>query len=161
MSYNSMVEMAGSQSLLTRIVAAAAEEGVGNPLQWTQERIWHFVTAEGWADAWDYARATATDDVNPDTGRRPSVITDEMILAAVRATVQTIQAAANGAPAETPAASAGPPAFAPEPATADGPADGSVDGPAHEPGERMRQPSALGEHQEETPAHRLHTEATD
>lgn len=85
MSYQSMVEMAGSQSLLSRIVAAAADEGQPNPLQWAQERIWKFASTDGWADAWDYAKATYTDDSNPDTGRRPSVITDQSILSAVQA----------------------------------------------------------------------------
>lgn len=84
MSYTSTVEMAGSQSLLSRIVAAAAGEGVDGPLQWAQAHVWHVVSAPGWAEAWDYARDTATDDVNPDTGQRPGVINDGMILAAVQ-----------------------------------------------------------------------------
>lgn len=85
MAYQSVVEMAGSPSLLARIIAAAAGEGIIDPRAWAQERAWRIVSEPGWAEAWDYARDTATDDVNPDTGRRPAVINDGMILSAVQA----------------------------------------------------------------------------
>lgn len=85
MSYQSIVEMAGSQSLQGRIAAAAADEGEADPVTWTQRNIWAIVAADsGWATAWDYARDTATPDVNPDTGARPGVINDSMILAVVQ-----------------------------------------------------------------------------
>lgn len=85
MSYQSIVEMAGSQSLMGRIAAAAADEGQENPVPWVQTNIWHIVAADqGWADAWDYARDAATLDNNPDTGARPGVINDSMILAVVQ-----------------------------------------------------------------------------
>lgn len=85
MSYQSVVEMASSQSLLARLVAAAAAEGQTDPLQWTQANVWRLSATPGWADAWAYARDTETDDQNPDTGRRPGVISDGMILSAVQA----------------------------------------------------------------------------
>lgn len=85
MTYQSVVEMASSQSLLARVVAAAAGEDVAEPLTWAQRNIWQVVSEPGWADAWDYARDTTNDDVNPDTGKRPGVINDTMILAAVQA----------------------------------------------------------------------------
>lgn len=85
MAYQSVVEMASSQSLLSRIVAAAAGEGVEQPLMWAQANVWQLASSPGWADAWDYARDTANDDVNPDTGKRPGVIGDAMILSAVQA----------------------------------------------------------------------------
>lgn len=85
MSYQSIVEMAGSQSLLQRIVAAAASEGRTEPLGWAQGSIWHVVSEPGWADAWDYAKDTATVNHNPDLGARNDVINDGMILAAVQA----------------------------------------------------------------------------
>lgn len=85
MTYQSIVEMASNQSLLARIVAAAAEEGQENPLGWGQANIWKLAASPGWDDAWDYAKATATDDHNPDTGLRPGVISDQMILSAVQA----------------------------------------------------------------------------
>lgn len=85
MSYQSIVEMAASQSLQSRIVAAAADEGIPDPLTWTTQNTWAIVSNAEWSQAWDYARETATDDSNPDTGKRPGVINDTMILAAVQA----------------------------------------------------------------------------
>lgn len=85
MAYQSVVEMASSQSLLARIVAAAAGEGVAEPLAWAQANVWQVVSEPGWADAWAYAVETANDDVNPDTGKRPGVINDTMVLGAVQA----------------------------------------------------------------------------
>lgn len=85
MAYQSMVEMAASQSLLSRIVAAAADEGIPDPLQWSNANVWALVSNSDWAASWDYARSTDTDDQNPDTGKRPGVITDQMILSAVQA----------------------------------------------------------------------------
>jgi hypothetical protein len=85
MAYISIVEMAGSQSLLARITAAAAAEAIPEPSQWAQANIWQLAATPGWADAWDYARDTATDEQNPDTGKRPGVISDQMILSAVQA----------------------------------------------------------------------------
>lgn len=85
MSYQSVVEMAGSQSLLARITAAAAAEGQDEPSQWAQTSIWKLVSAPDWDEAWEYARATWTADSNPDTGIRPGVINDGMILSAVQA----------------------------------------------------------------------------
>lgn len=85
MSYLSIVSMAGSQSLLTRIAAAAADEGQADPLGWAQAHIWQIVSADsGWDDAWTFAVDSATADVNPDTGMRPGVINDAMILAVVQ-----------------------------------------------------------------------------
>ena len=90
MSYTSIVQMAGSQSLASRIAAAAADEGQADPVGWTSANIWQIVAADqGWSDAWDYAVANATDDDNPDTGARPGVINDAMILAVVQPLVTT------------------------------------------------------------------------
>jgi len=84
MSYTSVVEMASSQSLLSRIVAAAAGEGQIDPLIWAQANIWKLVSSPGWADAWDYAENAATINNNPDTGARDDTITDAMILSSVQ-----------------------------------------------------------------------------
>jgi hypothetical protein len=84
-TYQSIVEMAGSQSLQARITAAAASEGREDPLPWMQSHIWEVVSTDtGWSDAWDYARDAATLDNNPDTGARPGVINDQMILTVVQ-----------------------------------------------------------------------------
>jgi hypothetical protein len=87
MSYTSIVEMTRSQGLLSRVAACAADEGLpGSPDQWAQQNIWHIVaTDDGWANAWDYARAAGNaDNFNPDTGARSDVIDDAMILAVVQ-----------------------------------------------------------------------------
>lgn len=94
MAYQSVVEMASSQSLLARIVAAAAGEGQTEPLAWAQARIWQVVSSPGWGEAWDYGTSTATDEQNPDTGMRPGVISDAMILSAV----QSVRTAEQPAP---------------------------------------------------------------
>lgn len=85
MSYSSIVEMSQSASLMMRITAAAAAEGVESPQSWVTQRIWTFATQPGWDEAWDYAKGTYNLDFNPDTGARPGVINDTMILAAVQA----------------------------------------------------------------------------
>ena len=85
MSYQSVVEMAGSNSLLQRIVAAAATESIPEPLAWAQANIWRLVSTGDWDDAWDYAKGTQTVNHNPDTGARDDVINDNMILSAVQA----------------------------------------------------------------------------
>jgi hypothetical protein len=85
MTYQSIVEMAGSPSLAGRVAAAAADEGQEDPVPWVQRNIWVIVSTDsGWSTAWDYARDTATLDDNPDTGARPGVINDSMILAVVQ-----------------------------------------------------------------------------
>lgn len=85
MSYQSIVEMAGSSSLIYRIAAAAAAEGQSDALGWAQTRIWRLAGSPGWADTWAYAVDTATININPDTGKRSDVITDAMLLSAVQA----------------------------------------------------------------------------
>jgi hypothetical protein len=92
MSYASIVAMAQSTSLVNRCAAAAADEGIQSnpdPITWTAQRIWQIVAEDsGWVEAWDYAVNGATADVNPDTGARPGVINDDMILAVVQPMVQ-------------------------------------------------------------------------
>lgn len=80
MSYNTVTSMASDQSLLNRCIAAAAEEGQVNPVEWTQNRIWHLCSQPGWDDAWAYAIAAG----NESPGDDEAVITDGMILAAVQ-----------------------------------------------------------------------------
>lgn len=85
MTYQSVVEMARNQSLIQRVAAAAAAEGIENPVVWAQTNIWQIASRSDWAEAWDYASSTYTLDYNPDTGARPGVINDQMILTAVQA----------------------------------------------------------------------------
>jgi hypothetical protein len=83
-SYQSIVEMAGSPSLQTRIVASAAEEGIPDALAFVQANIWTIVARGNWDAAWDSARANPSPNVNPDTGMRDDVVTDGMILAVIQ-----------------------------------------------------------------------------
>jgi hypothetical protein len=85
MSYSAIADMTQSLSLTQRIAAAAASEGELVPSKWAQENIWAMASQPGWADAWTYALENQTLDDNPDTGIRPGVINDSMILAAVQA----------------------------------------------------------------------------
>lgn len=87
MSYASIVEMANSGSLIGRITAAVAGEGIDNPEQWTRSNLWKLVASPGWADDWDYAKGASGNNpnVNPDLGVRTDVISDAKILAAVQA----------------------------------------------------------------------------
>ena len=85
MSYNTIVAMANSQSLLQRVAACAAEQGNSTPQVWAGNNLLSLVATAGAAlqTAWDGA---ATDpNANPDTGKRTDVITDAMILSAVQA----------------------------------------------------------------------------
>lgn len=91
MAYQSIVQMAGSQSLLARICACAAAEGQAEPMTWAQANMWWLCSAPDWDDAWQYAVDSATVNVNPDTGARDDVINDSMILAAVQS-LRTSQA---------------------------------------------------------------------
>lgn len=85
MSYLSVVEMAGSASLLARITACASGEGQADPQSWAQSNIWKLCATPDWDDAWAYAKDTQNVNQNPDTGARDDVINDQMILSAVQA----------------------------------------------------------------------------
>lgn len=85
MTYVSIVEMVASQALQARVAACAAEEGyIGDPAEWARQNIWTVVAAADWVAAWDSARATSSDNYNPNTGARDDVITDAMILGVVQ-----------------------------------------------------------------------------
>ena len=85
MAYIDVVAMARSQSLLERVAACAAAEGVDNPWEWAVANAWTMAASPGWAEDWRYAVETATPNVNPDTGARGDVIDDSQILPAVQA----------------------------------------------------------------------------
>lgn len=84
--YQSIVDMAQSNSLLNRVAAAAAAERISNPQAWAFNLAWEIVSYDyTWADDWSYARDTATPNQNPDTGARTDVIGDPKILSVVQA----------------------------------------------------------------------------
>jgi hypothetical protein len=86
-TYTAIVAIASSQSLTGRIAASAAEQGIADPMGWANEHRWATAAEPGWAAAWDFAVDNQTLDDNPDTGARPGVISDAMILAAVQAII--------------------------------------------------------------------------
>lgn len=87
MPYNHVVEMAYSQSLLERVAACAAAEGIEGPREWALANAWRIVAHDPvWEEVWEYNRTTAaTPNVNPDTGYRTDVIADDKIAAVVAA----------------------------------------------------------------------------
>lgn len=85
MSYQAITSMRNSPSLTQRIVACVAQEGIDNPETAVSQYMWKIIARVDWVSAWDSATETYTLDKNPDTGIRPDVITDNMILAAVQA----------------------------------------------------------------------------
>jgi len=86
MTYNASVEMGGSQSLMQRVAACAAEQGNTTPQTWAGNNLLSMAADSnfGWAAAWDYAKDNATVNNNPDIGKRDDVINDSMILSAVQ-----------------------------------------------------------------------------
>lgn len=85
MSYQSIVEMASSPSLKARVVAAAASEGLLTPQPWVDQRIWMIVAHDDeWAARWDDANFNYNKTFNPETGERPDVITDALVLSVVQ-----------------------------------------------------------------------------
>lgn len=85
MTYSSIRAIATDGSLMGRITAAAAVEGIDNPDSWVAARMWKFAAQPGWGDKWDYANGTYQVNANPDVGARDDVISDTDILAAVQA----------------------------------------------------------------------------
>ena len=85
MTYQSVVVMAGNQTLRARVVAAAADAGLEDPLSFVDRNMWHIVSYDGFAEAWDFATNNYNRNFNPDTGMRDDVINDDMIAASVAA----------------------------------------------------------------------------
>lgn len=85
MSYTSIRDIATDGSLMSRITAAAAIEGIDNPESWVNSRMWQFAAQPSWGDKWAYAQDTYQVNANPDLGARDDVISDADILAAVQA----------------------------------------------------------------------------
>lgn len=85
MSYASIVDMAGNQTLRNRITACAAQENVPEPEGFVGLNIWKLVSTTGWSEDWDTAKSTYNNNQNPDFGARTDIISDAEILAAVQA----------------------------------------------------------------------------
>lgn len=89
-NYNATSQMVESDSLLRRVIACAAAEGIVNPEQWSRDQMWYLASNSDWVDAWAYAVDNQTLDHNPDTGARPGVISDGVILSVVQARKTTL-----------------------------------------------------------------------
>jgi hypothetical protein len=83
MSYQYVVRTADDGDLQQRIAAAAALEGVEEPVAWAVARRWKFAAMPGWADAYESAVISFIDR----PGLRPGAISDAMILSAVQAVI--------------------------------------------------------------------------
>jgi hypothetical protein len=94
MSYSSIVEMANSESLRSRITAAAAAQEVPNPDQWIYGVAWQVAASPGWDTKWDSAKSSYNINENPDVGARTDVISDADILAAITAIISPSSAPA-------------------------------------------------------------------
>ena len=84
MSYNTVSELAYDPSIQRRVAACAALQGLPNPVKWASDRAWQLAAQSGWSEAYASARDANT-QANYQPGADESVITDEMILAAVQA----------------------------------------------------------------------------
>ena len=103
MGYRALYDMFQSNSLRDRIIAAAAKEGVANPDQFRESKwMWKVMARSDWEAAWDGALQSLPSRVyNPDTGERPDVITDQMILTVVQSLKAQMPTAAGARSTQT------------------------------------------------------------
>lgn len=85
MSYNTVNEMASSQSLISRVAACAASLGNTNPRNWAIQNILSMIATADPSLQTTWTNAEGNPNANPDTGFRTDVVTDSMILTAVTA----------------------------------------------------------------------------
>ena len=117
MSYQSIVIMAGSQSLRARMVAAAAAAGSEDPVGFVDRNMWQLVSDDGLADKWDEAVAKNDINKNPDTGARTDVITDAKIRKAIEGRMAELAATGDSGGASEPPTSPTVAAYQPPDAT--------------------------------------------
>lgn len=79
MTLKDQSDIAHDVGLAARVTACAARPGIADPVDWTAKRMWHLAATPGWAQK--YADAARAGNKTP--GDDDSVITDEMICAAV------------------------------------------------------------------------------
>lgn len=80
MTFKAQALMAQDQNLLNRVAACAAAAGVPeHPVAWANNQAWQIAVQPGWGEAY----AAALEAETPTPGLDESVITDEMIRAAV------------------------------------------------------------------------------
>jgi hypothetical protein len=94
-SYQDVADMAEDWGLRMRLIACAAQEHHEDPVQFVEEHIWRLAGQPGWAQAWAKARAAHTSEGDYEAGKDPKVISDEMILTAMRKVVGHVVARAD------------------------------------------------------------------
>lgn len=80
MSYNTQADLADDGFLRRRTIACAASEGIGDPEVWASMNRWALSVSPGW----DAAYSTALADEVDRPGESEAVISDAMILTAVK-----------------------------------------------------------------------------
>lgn len=83
MSYLTQNSIASSSGMFWRVAQAAAEEGITEPDNWTQENRRFWAAAPGWDEAWESYLVSNPDATDP--GLDEAVITDAQILSQVQA----------------------------------------------------------------------------
>lgn len=84
MAYHHILQMAQSGSLRDRVMGCAAQENHGDPRGFVDRNIMKIVKDPAWVTEWEKAINKYDPRFNPDTGARPDVITDEMILSVIQ-----------------------------------------------------------------------------
>lgn len=82
MSYQDVVEIHESPTIRARMMACVALEGIPEPESWAYQNAWKLAAMPGWSTAWAQARTDGMDEA--ERGRSDDVITDDMLLQAVR-----------------------------------------------------------------------------
>jgi len=89
MTYSTHAAIASDPLLRGRVTACAATEGVAAPAAWTAHVIWHIIGAD-WIAAWESWMATHSEHVaGISPGDDGTVVTDQMILSAVQARLES------------------------------------------------------------------------
>ncbi|MCA1984788.1 hypothetical protein [Nocardioides nematodiphilus] len=91
MALSDIADMTNSNSLRNRLVAGAAQQGKDQ--KWANENQYALCATQGWDAAWASGKQGGV-NVNPDTGVRTDVISDDMIAEAITALIDAEQAAA-------------------------------------------------------------------
>lgn len=86
MSFLTQSRLAADQTIVLRVAACAAKEGISDPQFWAQQRMWELSAQPGWVAAYASAAASHKDEGSiPPPGENEAAITDSMILSAVQA----------------------------------------------------------------------------
>lgn len=81
MSYLIQSSLANDQTIMLRVTACAASQGIADPSFWAQSHMWQLSAEPGWVDVYKYA----VDSGDTEPGANEGAVTDGMILAAVQA----------------------------------------------------------------------------